>query len=372
MPSKKQEEIISWLQLYRSENVGPITFSKLINYFGTAEKALEKLPSMAAKGGKKNIKIYDRKKVIQEIESIESLHGHVLLKKDEAYPALLKQVDDAPPVLFAIGQLHLLEKEIIAIVGARNASTNACRFTTKLVNDLGKAGYVISSGLARGIDTQAHKASLTTGTVAVTACGLDVIYPSENEELYIQIKEAGVILSEYPCGTKPQARQFPARNKIISGIAKGTVVVEASLKSGSLITAKYALDQGRDVFAVPGSPLDPRSGGGNKLIKEGAKLVQDAEDIIEEVSCTHFTLKENTQDFKNMPLFENFEKNIGDQDIEKSREIITSALSTSPTPIDELVRTCQISIPIVMTILLELELAGRLERHSGNQVVLLY
>ena len=362
---------ISHLQLYRSENVGPITFARLMSYFGSAEKALKKLPEMAAKGGKKQIKIYDRDKAKKEIEDVLNLGGHILLKHTDSYPELLNEVDDAPPVLFALGNLSVLNKKIISIVGARNSSTNAVRFTSKLAGDLGKSGYVVASGLARGIDTAAHHATVITGTIAVTACGLDVVYPAENEELYNQIKTSGLILSEYPCGTKPQARQFPARNRIISGLSAGTIVVEASVKSGSLITAKYALDQGREVFAVPGSPLDPRSGGANKLIKEGAKLVESAHDIIEEIEAPKL-LKESNKLFEDMSFFEKVEKNINEEDIENKREIVISSLSAAPTPIDELARTCQISIPAVMTILLELELAGRLERHPGNQVVLLY
>ena len=270
----------AWLRLARTENVGPVTFRNLIARFGTASAALEELPRLAARGGGKNFILADESDAAREIDALAKRGGRLIASCEPDYPHGLKALEAPPPAISVLGHPHLLQKEMIAIVGARNASALARKFADTLSRELGFAGLVVVSGLARGIDTSAHEAALAVGTVAVLAGGVDIIYPPENEKLYAAIQNQGVILSEMRLGEAPQARQFPRRNRIISGLARGVVVVEAAEKSGSLITAQCALDQGREIFAVPGSPLDPRARGANRLIKEGATLTESAEDIL--------------------------------------------------------------------------------------------
>src|SRR3954469_7843549 len=270
----------AWLRLARTENVGPVTFRNLIARFGTASAALEELPRLAARGGKGNFVLADESEAERELEALAKLGGRLIAACEAEYPPGLKALEAPPPVISVLGHPHLLQKEMIAIVGARNASALARKFADTLSRELGFAGLVVVSGLARGIDTSAHEAALAVGTVAVVAGGVDIIYPPENEKLYGEIKNRGVIVSEMRLGEAPQARHFPRRNRIISGLSRGVVVVEAAEKSGSLITAQYALEQGREIFAVPGSPLDPRAKGANRLIKDGATLTESAEDIL--------------------------------------------------------------------------------------------
>ena len=270
----------AWLRLARTENVGPVTFHNLLARFGSAAAALEELPRLASRGGSRTFILPDENHIAQEMGKLSALGGRLLLSCEADYPRGLKALEAPPPVLSVLGHPHLLGKEMIAIVGARNASALARKFADILARELGFAGIVIVSGLARGIDAAAHEAALAVGTVAVVAGGVDMIYPPENDRLYAAIKNQGVILSEMRLGETPQARHFPRRNRIISGLSRGVVVVEAAEKSGSLITAQYALEQGREIFAVPGSPLDPRARGANRLIRDGATLTESAEDIL--------------------------------------------------------------------------------------------
>ena len=261
------------LRLYRSENVGPITFRRLLAHFGSAGAAITALPALSRRGGRgKPIKVCPADAAEAEIAALKEAGGRYLIWGDAEYPAALANIEDAPPVLGLIGHAHLLERRAVAIVGARNASANGRRFARTIAAELGEAGFAIASGLARGIDAAAHEGALEAGTVAVVAGGVNVVYPKENGALHEAIAERGAILAEQPPGTRPQGRHFPYRNRIISGLARGTLVVEAAMRSGSLITARYALEQGREVFAVPGSPLDPRCRGTNDLIRQGAVL----------------------------------------------------------------------------------------------------
>ena len=269
-----------WLRLSRPEHVGSVTFQKLIARFGSASAALEEMPRMASRGGGKNFALPDAGDAEREIAELVQLGGRMIAACEAEFPRGLAALEAPPPLISVLGHPHLLQKEIVAIVGARNASALARKFTDILSRDLGFAGIVVASGLARGIDASAHEAALAVGTVAVVAGGVDIIYPPENEKLYAAIKKQGVIISEMRLGDAPQAHHFPRRNRIISGLARGVVVVEAAVKSGSLISAQYALDQGREVFAVPGSPLDPRAWGTNRLIRDGATLTEGAEDIL--------------------------------------------------------------------------------------------
>ncbi len=261
-----------WLRLTRTERVGPVTFHNLIARFGSAAMALDALPDMAKRGGGKSFVLADAADAARELDALAKLGGRMIASCEADYPHGLAALDAPPPLISVLGHPHLLKKEMVAIVGARNASALGRKFADILARDLGFAGLVVASGLARGIDAAAHEASLAVGTVAVVAGGVDVIWPPENEGLYARIREQGVILSDMPLSVAPKAKHFPRRNRLISGLARGVVVVEAAEKSGSLITAQCALEQGREIFAVPGSPLDPRARGSNRLIKDGATL----------------------------------------------------------------------------------------------------
>jgi len=360
-------EKIARLRLIRTNTVGPITYRHLLTRYGSALKALEEIAILAEKGqAKKALKIPTKTSVEREIEDIKSFGGSILYLGDASYPKALAASEDAPPVLFAKGHTHLLEKETIGIVGARNASAAGLRLTTSIAKDLGDAGLVVASGLARGIDTAAHTASLETGTVACVAGGLDYIYPPENKGLYEKIIQQGLMLSEMPLGTQPQARHFPRRNRLISGLSLGVLVVEAAHRSGSLITARLANEQGREVFAVPGSPLDPRSKGTNGLIQNGAKLTQSAEDILSELADMR---RRPLADPAELPLFSpNLNSTI---DTTQIRPMILDLLSPTPMEIDEIIRLCEQDASAVLSVILELELAGVAVRYPGNKVSLL-
>jgi DNA processing protein len=272
---------IAWLRLVRSRRVGPATFIRLIRAHGSAEAALDALPGIAAAAGDQGYVPASRASAQAEWEAASEAGARPLLLGAADYPPLLATIADPPPLLWAIGGITLAQGSCVALVGARNASAVGCRMAARLADELGAMGYVVASGLARGVDAAAHKASLATGTVAVQAGGVDTIYPAQNAALAAEIAERGLRLSEMPIGHEPRAQDFPRRNRIISGLSAGVVVVEGALRSGSLITARNALDQGREVMAVPGSPLDPRAGGCNQLIRDGAVLVRSAEDIAE-------------------------------------------------------------------------------------------
>ncbi len=360
---------LDWLRLIRSEKVGPVTFYKLLERFGTAGAALNALPDLARRGGAKSaFKACPKAQAQRELDALLDKGGCIITRAESSFPPLLAHVEDAPPVLSVLGHVHLLNKRCVALVGARNASLNGRNFARRIAAELGASGLLVVSGMARGLDAAAHEGALTTGTVAVLGGGVDVCYPRENATLYDELLSQGTIVSEVEFGTKPQARHFPRRNRIISGMARGTVVIEASMKSGSLITARMALEQNREVFAVPGAPSDPRAQGCNKLIKQGAYLIQNAQDILEVLNSTLDSAMEARKplDFQQQTLpFPD------ETELNSARRLIQELLSPSPVTVDELVRNCQFSPSTVSLVLLEMELAGRLERHPGNRVALL-
>ncbi len=362
-------ERIDRVRLIRAENVGPVTFARLMERFGTATAALTALPDLARRGGRTApLRVPSRAEVEKEGAALERRGGRWLFKGEADYPRALAALDDAPPVLALLGFPALLARPCVGIVGARNASIAGRKMAEKLARDLSEAGFTIVSGMARGIDTAAHQGSVAGGTVAVVAGGVDIIYPPENEGLYNDLAQRGAILAESPLGTEPQARHFPRRNRLISGLSLGVVVVEAALKSGSLITARFAAEQGRDVFAVPGSPMDPRAQGCNRLIKDGAALVEGAEDIITHLAAAaRGPLSEPPGGHFRSP----FPAVEDEAELAKARHLVGECLSPTPVLIDEVVRGCQLSAGVVMTVLLELELAGRLQRHPGGQVSLI-
>jgi DNA processing protein len=364
-----EAEKLDWLRLIRSENVGSITFRDLLAAYGSPGAALQALPELSRRGGRvKPLRIFQKSAAEKEYEALRKLGGELLCKGERAYPRALAAIDDAPPVLAALGHSHLLARPTVALVGARNASLNGKRLARSFAEALAEAGFLVASGLARGIDAAAHQGALAGGTVAVLAGGIDQVYPEENRELQNAIAEGGLLLAEQPFGTLPQARHFPRRNRIVSGLALGVLVVEAALRSGSLITARFALEQGREVFAIPGSPLDPRAKGGNDLIRKGALLVETPEELIAALSpMTEPPLAEPGQEeFRGAPALPPDETLLS-----KARSELLSLLSPSAVAVDELLRECQFSAAVVNTVLLELELAGRLERHPGNKVSLL-
>jgi DNA processing protein len=362
-------ERLDWLRLIRSENVGPRTFVRLIERFGTAATALAALPDLAKRGGRaRPITLCPKADAEREWQAAERAGATMLASCEPGYPRWLAATEDAPPILYMKGNPSLLTRSMVAMVGARNASINGRNLARRIAADLGRAGMVVASGLARGIDTAAHEGALATGTVAVLAGGVDVVYPPENLRLYDEIAAAGAVLSEMPPGTQPQASHFPRRNRIVSGLSLGVVVIEASLRSGSLITARLAADQGREVFAVPGSPLDPRAHGPNDLIRNGAVLTESAEDVLRVLSdLLRRPLSEGKRvDFQGAAACEPDET-----ELTAARRTILSALGPTPVTVDSLIRECQLSPPVVSMVLLELELAGRLERHPGHKVSLL-
>lgn len=350
------------LRLLRSANIGPVTYRQLIARFGTAEAALDALPMLAARGGGRAPVIADPGAVRREIAAVERLGARYLFLEDEAYPQLLAELDSAPPALILRGRLDLLDRPAVAIVGARNASAAACRFARQIGLGLAEAGVTVVSGLARGIDTAAHVGSLGGGTVGVIASGIDIAFPPENGELQERVAREGLLLAEQPPGTEPLARFFPSRNRIIAGLALGTVVVEAAPRSGSLITARIAGEAGRDVMAVPGSPLDPRAQGCNLLIREGATLVQGVDDILEMVRpIDPRAVRAPAGGWQGPPP-----EDASDTD----RRAVAGLLGPVPVSVDELIRQSGLAPAVVQTVLLELELAGRLERHAGGRVSL--
>ncbi len=348
------------LRLIRSPNIGPVSYRQLIARFGSARAALDALPDLARRGGGKNAVVADPRLVENEIAAVAAAGAHYLFVDDARYPELLSHIDNAPPVVTFKGDLGLLSRSSIAMVGARNASAGACRFARQLAYELGQSEFTVISGLARGIDTAAHVGSIETGTVAVIAGGIDVVYPPENRDLQQAIAERGLLIAEQPPGTEPRARHFPYRNRIIAGLAMGTVVVEAAPKSGSLITARLAAEAGREVMAVPGSPLDPRSHGCNQLIREGATLVQNAAEIAELVTPLDFRMKPR----RTQPPVAAF---AGDGD-SSDRKAVIDLMGMTYVSVDELVRQSGSSQSVVQMVLLEIELAGKLERGAGGKV----
>lgn len=371
--AQSEQEKIDWLRLSRSENIGPITFYRLVERYGSARKALDALPDLAKRGGRmKPLRAASEGDALREYEALRKRGGDIVTAACDDYPLALTACDDAPPVLSLLGNPALMHESCIAMVGARNASLNGRKFAEKLARELGEHHQVIVSGLARGIDTAAHQGALASqdkgGTIAVVAGGIDVIYPEENTGLYNAIKERGLIIAESPLGQKPFAQSFPRRNRIVSGLSKACVVVEATMRSGSLITARMAGEQGRDVMAVPGSPLDPRAEGPNHLLREGATLIRGAQDVMETImDFSGNTLREP---FSPPPSFiqpVEFEP----ETPENARRTVLENLSFTPVTLDELLRACHVTIPVLQTVLLELELAGRVKRLPGSRVCLL-
>jgi len=361
-------ERIDWLRLVRTKNVGPHLFAELINRFGTAAQALEALPDLARRGGgRRKFTIPGAERAKAELAALDAIGGRAIALCEPEYPETLAAIADPPPLLFVIGDVSRLSAPSVAIVGARNASSNGRRFAEDIAAQLGEAGFVVVSGLARGIDAAAHTGALATGTVAAIAGGLDVVYPPEHDELQRRIGQTGAVVSEQPLGTRPTARHFPARNRLISGLSRGVLVVEAALKSGSLITARLALEQGRDVFAVPGSPRDPRCRGTNDLLRQGAVLTESAADIVDAVSSQ--VLKYRSPD-RPPDLMQTIETT-HETEPASAHEKIIEMLGATPTGVDELVRECHMSVAAVQSTLLELELAGRIERHPGNRISLI-
>jgi DNA processing protein len=350
------------LRLIRSANIGPVTYFQLIARFGSAKSALQALPDLAARSGGRVPRIADARVIEAEMRSVAALGARYLFIGEGLYPQRLAELDTAPPALIVKGRLDLLERPAIAMVGARNASAAACRFARGLAYDLADAGCVVVSGLARGIDTAAHQGAVDLATVGVIASGVDIAFPPENVELQDRVGRDGILMSEQPPGREPLARHFPARNRIIAGLALGVVVIEAAPKSGSLITARLANEAGREVMAVPGSPLDPRAQGCNALIRDGATLVQNAADILETINPLFNRVEAPVDRWRGAPI---------DADAsDAERAAITALLGHTPVAVDELVRQSGLHPAVVATVLLELELGGRLERHAGGRVSL--
>ena len=357
-----ERERFDRLRLIRSPRIGPVSYRQLLARFGSASEALRAIPLLAERGGGR-ASVADAGAVEREIAATRALGGRYLLMGDADYPVLLHQMEGAPPALIVRGDAALAARSCVAIVGARNASAAACRFARSLAQDLGQREAVVVSGLARGIDTEAHRGSIDSGTIGVIACGIDVVFPPENRDLQKALAERGLLVTEHPPGVQPLARHFPARNRIIAGLALGTVVVEAAPKSGSLITARLAGEAGREVMAVPGSPIDPRAQGCNLLIREGATLIQNGADVMEAIGgFDPRVVREGSFDFIGEPV---------SSDVAQSeRAAVIGLLGPAAAPVDELIRLSGLSPAVVQTVLLELELAGALERHAGAKVSL--
>ncbi|HEX4303935.1 MAG TPA: DNA-processing protein DprA [Rhizomicrobium sp.] len=363
MTQLSDSERRAWLRLSRTQNVGPVTFAQLIARFGSASAALKEVPHLVKRGGGETLRLPSEDDAAREIAGLAKIGGRVIASCEAEYPRGLRAAEPAPPVISVLGHVTLLDREMVAMVGARNASALGRKFANTLARDLAEAGLVVVSGLARGIDAAAHEGALSGGTCAVVAGGVDVIYPPENKALHERIAQEGCIVSEMPLGQQPQARHFPRRNRIISGLARGVVVVEAAVGSGSLITANYALEQGREIFAVPGSPLDPRARGTNKLIRDGATLTESAEDVLAGLRpILGHNFAEPGRDEPSPP------SQPDEAEADRIRGLVIEALGPAPTQVDEIVRICRAPAGTVAIILLELELAGRIARHPGGGV----
>jgi DNA processing protein len=359
------DDLIDRIRLLRTPGIGPITFRQLVNRFGTPAVALDAVPDLARRGGGAAPRLFSRSEAEKEIARVDAAGARYLALGQGLYPTSLAELDDAPPLIIAKGHAGLLDKPGIAIVGARNASAAACRFARILSHDLGQEGLVVVSGLARGIDAAAHDGALETGTIGVIAGGIDNFYPPENRSRQEAMFERGLVLAEMPPGTEPRARHFPYRNRIIAGMSAGTVVIEAAPRSGSLITARLAAEAGREVMAVPGSPLDPRAQGCNQLIRDGATLIQNAADVLEAVRPTNLKLAPQK------PSISQAAPATVRED-PQARGVVEELLGPAPVAVDEIVRLSGLSSGDVQLALLELDLAGRLDQHAGGRVGLRY
>ncbi|MGO4437506.1 DNA-processing protein DprA [Rhizobium sp. RAF56] len=365
-----EKQRIAWLRLIRSDNVGPATFRDLINHFGSAEAALAALPELSQRGGAtRAIRVASVDDAQRELEAADRFGARFVGIGEPDYPPALRQIDGAPPLLAVKGNLSAAARPAVGIVGSRNASISGAKFAAMIARDCGRAGYTVISGLARGIDAAAHRASLDTGTIAAMAGGLDQPYPPENVGLLQDIWNGdGIAISEMPFGWEPRARDFPRRNRLIAGVALGLVVVEAATRSGSLITARLAGEFGRLVFAVPGSPLDPRCHGTNGLLKEGAMIVTASDDILEALAPLS-KIDLFSPPVAEEPLAENDKPLMLPPD-ETERTRITDALGITPVEIDDIIRHTGLPASSVYLVLLELDIAGRLHRHAGGLVSL--
>jgi DNA processing protein len=370
---------LACLRLIRTDNIGPVTFRELINLYGGATAALEALPALTARTGRgRAIKICPVDKAEAELEAAARAKATPLFTIEPGYPPALAHVEQPPPMLYVRGDRTLLQRPAVAIVGSRDASAGGLTLARRFASGLAKAGYVIVSGLARGVDAAAHEASLETGTIAVVAGGIDIIYPPDNARLYEQICEIGVVVSEMPPGFQPRGQDFPRRNRIISGMSMGVLVIEAARRSGTLITARYAGEQGREVFAVPGDPLDPRAEGTNHLLKDGATLVTDADDVIHILAPQlatwrpgpnwEQTVREARSSFAPAPPPKPPPPIAPPGSADHAA--VLAALGPAPVPLDMVVRATGLPARTVQAIILELSLSGRIERHGGQLVSL--
>jgi len=378
-------ERLACLRLIRSENVGPVTFREMINHYGGAERALEALQGLARRAGHgRTIKVCPRDAAEAELAAADAAGALAVFTIEPGYPALLAEVDVPPPLLYIKGDPALLSRPVLAIVGSRQCSAAGIKLAATLTEDLSAAGFVIASGLARGIDAVAHRGALHRGTVAVVAGGIDVIYPPENAALYAEIADKGCVITEMPPGFKPRAQDFPRRNRIISGVSLGVVIVEAAKRSGTLVTARFAGEQGRDVFAVPGHPLDPRAEGTNRLIQDGAKMVLSAADVLSELGPAAFhlsgagpsgagempapTLTRSHDEGQTAARVapERAAARTGEDDAGR----VLEALGPAPVDIDSVTRATGLPIRSVQIALMELDLLGRIERHGAQLVSL--
>jgi DNA processing protein len=361
------DQRLDWLRLIRSENVGPRTFRTLLAHFGSARRALDALPDLARRGGAaRPVRICPRDEAARELATAAAMNIAFVALGEDQYPAQLATIDDAPPLLAVRGKLAALHEPMLAMVGSRNASAAGVKFAESLARELGAAGLIVVSGLARGIDAAAHRASHPTGTVAVLAGGHDHVYPPEHVPLVEALIANGAAVSEMPFGYEPRGRDFPRRNRLISGLAHGVIVVEAAQKSGSLITARMALEQNREVFAVPGSPLDPRAAGTNALIKQGAVMVTEAEDVL---AVLHPIIgRRPEQTFAEPAASDGVAP--PPEPTPDARARVIALLGPTPVTIDDLIRLSGASATVVQATLLELELAGRLKRQQGGRVAL--
>ena len=359
---RSTDAMLDWLQLVRSRRVGPATFIRLMREHGSARGALEALPAIASAAGVRAYSPAPRHEIEAEWRAAEDAGAVPLLLCAPDYPARLATIPDPPPILWALGDVRLPARPAVALVGARNASALGCRMAARLARELGAAGLVVTSGLARGIDAAAHRAAMETGTMAAQAGGVDDVYPPENAALAAEIAERGLRLSEMPMGYAPRAQDFPRRNRIVSGLSLGIVVVEGALRSGSLITARAALDQGREVMAVPGSPLDGRAGGCNALIRDGAILVRSAEDVLEALA-EHIGAREPA------PVATEAVAPVAQAEGMAAR--LLSLLGAAPVAEDALIREMALPAASVSAVLLDLELAGQVRRHPGAMISLI-
>ncbi len=369
-----EAERLARVRLIRSENIGPATFHGLLDRYASAVAALDALPEIAARAGRRKLKIAPTAAIEKEWRALERLGGRFLIAGDPDFPATLAAAANAPPVLATVGDVALLHRPTLGVVGARNASANGRTLCQQIAQAVGEAGVTIISGLARGIDAAAHQASLATGTVGVVAGGIDVFYPPENRDLQSAIGHRGLVVAEAPLGAEPLARHFPRRNRIISGLSLAVLVIEAQARSGSLITARLAGEQGRAVLAVPGSPLDPRARGANRLIRDGARLVESADDVLDELRGLGAMAGDHGAASRARPLREQrpdggFEAplRLDNSDIDLARRGLMDALSPEPAAADHLMRAADLSAPVFHAAMLELEITGRVTRHAGNR-----